>query len=109
MIKIFFKLEFIDKEGSDDISNLDNFKLYFKGIVLEAYDFSDPLLMILNFNEAEIKVEYEYKEYNKQGTTDDTSDDTVDTVDGDFRFLFSGIKLNSFKNDAFQAMFILQF
>jgi hypothetical protein len=30
--------------------------------------FLNPLLMILNFNEAEIKVEYEYKEYNKQGT-----------------------------------------
>ena len=99
--KDFFQTRILDKEGSDDISNLDNFKLYFKGIVLEAYDFSEPLLMILNFNEAEIKVEYEYKEYNKQGTTDDTSDDTVDTVDGDFRFLFSGIKLNSFKNDAF--------
>ena len=99
--KDFFQTRILDKEGSDDISNLDNFKLYFKGIVLEAYDFSEPLLMILNFNEAEIKVEYEYKEYNKQGTTDDTSDDTVDTVEGDFRFLFNGIKLNSFKNDAF--------
>jgi hypothetical protein len=99
--KDFFQTRILDKEGSDDISNLDNFKLYFKGIVLEAYDFSEPLLMILNFNEAEIKVEYEYKEYNKQGTTDDTSDDTVDIVDGDFRFLFNGIKLNSFKNDAF--------
>ena len=65
--------------------------------------------MILNFNEAEIKVEYEYKEYNKQGTTDDTSDDTVDTVDGDFRFLFSGIKLNSFKNDAFPGYVYSQF
>ena len=99
--KDFFQTRILDKEGSDDISNLDNFKLYFKGIVLEAYDFSEPLLMILNFNEAEIKVEYEYKEYNKQGTTDDTSDDTVDIEDGDFRFLFNGIKLNSFKNDAF--------
>ena len=99
--KDFFQTRILDKEGSDDISNLDNFKLYFKGIVLEAYDFSEPLLMILNFNEAEIKVEYEYKEYNKQGTTDDTSDDTVDIADGDFRFLFNGIKLNSFKNDAF--------
>ena len=99
--KDFFQTRILDKEGSDDISNLDNFKLYFRGIVLETFDFSEPLLMILNFNEAEIKVEYEYKEYNKQGTTDDTSDDTVDTVDGDFRFLFNGIKLNSFKNDAF--------
>ena len=101
--KDFFQTRILDKEGSDDISNLDNFKLYFKGIVLEAFDFSEPLLMILNFNEAEIKVEYEYKEYNKQGTTDDTSDDTVDTVDGDFRFLFNGIKLNSFKNDPLPA------
>ena len=99
--KDFFQTRILDKEGSDDISNLDNFKLYFKGIVLETFDFSEPLLMILNFNEAEIKVEYEYKEYNKQGTTDDTSDDTVDIADGDFRFLFNGIKLNSFKNDAF--------
>ena len=101
--KDFFQTRILDKEGSDDISNLDNFKLYFKGIVLETFDFSEPLLMILNFNEAEIKVEYEYKEYNKQGTTDDTSDDTVDTVDGDFRFLFNGIKLNSFKNDPLPA------
>ena len=101
--KSFFQSKIIDKEGSDDISNIDNFRLYFKGIVLEAYDFSDPLLMILNFNEAEIKVEYEYKEYNKQGTTDDTSDDTIDTVDANFRFLFSGIKLNSFKNDPLPA------
>jgi hypothetical protein len=101
--KDFFQTRILDKEGSDDISNLDNFKLYFKGIVLETFDFSEPLLMILNFNEAEIKVEYEYKEYNKQGTIDDTSDDTVDTVDGDFRFLFNGIKLNSFKNDPLPA------
>ena len=101
--KSFFQSKIIDKEGSDEISNIDNFRLYFKGIVLEAYDFSDPLLMILNFNEAEIKVEYEYKEYNKQGTTDDTSDDTIDTVDANFRFLFSGIKLNSFKNDPLPA------
>ena len=56
--------------------------------------------MILNFNEAEIKVEYEYKEYNKQGTEDDTSDDTIDTSDGEFKFKFNGIKLNSFNNDA---------
>ena len=101
--KDFFQTRILDKEGSDDISNLDNFKLYFKGIVLETFDFSEPLLMILNFNEAEIKVEYEYKEYNKQGTTDDTSDDTVDIADGDFRFLFNGIKLNSFKNDPLPA------
>ena len=97
----FFQTKFLDIEGSQEISNLDNFKLYFKGLVLEAYDFSDPLLMILNFNEAEIKVVYEYQKYNKQDTPDDTSDDTVDTEEADFLFKLNGIKLNSFKHDAY--------
>ena len=97
----FFQTKFLDMEGSQEISNLDNFKLYFKGLVLEAYDFSDPLLMILNFNEAEIKVVYEYQKYNTQDTTDDTSDDTVDTEEADFLFKLNGIKLNSFKHDPY--------
>ena len=97
----FFQTKFLDIEGSQEISNLDNFKLYFKGLVLEAYDFSDPLLMILNFNEAEIKVVYEYQKYNKQDTPDDTSDDTVDTEEADFLFKLNGIKLNSFKHDPY--------
>ena len=97
----FFQSKFLDKEGSQEISNLDNFKLYFKGIVLETYDFSDPLLMILNFNEAEIRVVYEFQKYNKQDTPDDIDDDTVDTEEAEFLFKMGGIKLNSFKNDAF--------
>ena len=97
----FFQTKFLDIEGSQEISNLDNFKLYFKGLVLEAYDFSDPLLMILNFNEAEIKVVYEYQKYNKQDTPDDNSDDTVDTEEADFLFKLNGIQLNSFKHDAY--------
>ncbi|MDB4113448.1 DUF4270 family protein [Flavobacteriaceae bacterium] len=97
----FFQTKFLDIEGSQEISNLDNFKLYFKGLVLEAYDFSDPLLMILNFNEAEIKVVYEYQKYNTQDSPDDNSDDTVDTEEADFLFKLNGIQLNSFKHDAY--------
>jgi hypothetical protein len=47
--KDFFQTRILDKEGSDDISNLDNFKLYFKGIVLEAYDFSEPFVNDFKF------------------------------------------------------------
>ena len=97
----FFQTKFLDKEGSLEISNLDNFKLYFKGLVLETYDFSDPLLMILNFNEAEIRVVYEYQKYNQQDTPDDTADDTVDTEEAEFLFKLNGIKLNSFKHDPY--------
>jgi len=97
----FFQSKFLDQEGSQEISNLDNFKLYFKGIVLETYDFSDPLLMILNFNESEIRVVYEFQKYNKQDTPDDTADDTVDTEEAQFLFKMGGVKLNSLKHDAY--------
>ncbi len=100
----FFQSKFLDQEGSQEISNLDNFKLYFKGIVLETYDFSDPLLMILNFNEAEIRVVYEFQKYNKQDTPDDTADDTVDTEEAQFLFKMGGVKLNSFVNTPFPAI-----
>ena len=33
------------KEGTDNISNLEKYKLYFKGNVIEAYDYSEPILM----------------------------------------------------------------
>ena len=100
----FFQSKFLDQEGSQEISNVDNFKLYFKGIVLETYDFSDPLLMILNFNEAEIRVVYEFQKYNKQDTPDDTADDTVDTEEAQFLFKMGGVKLNSFVNTPFPAI-----
>jgi hypothetical protein len=97
----FFQTKILDKEGSQEISNLDNFKLYFKGLVIETYDFSDPLLMILNFNDAEIRVVYEYQKYNQQDTPDDTADDTVDSEEAEFLFKMNGIKLNSFKHDPY--------
>tara|TARA_Y100000385_G_scaffold254300_1_gene279088 strand:- start:752 stop:2560 length:1809 start_codon:yes stop_codon:yes gene_type:complete len=97
----FFQTKILDKEDSQDISNSDNFKLYFKGLILETYEFSDPLLMILNFNEAEIRVVYEYQKYNKQNSPDDTSDDTVDNEEKQFLLKLNGIKLNSFKHEAY--------
>ncbi|MDC1274038.1 DUF4270 domain-containing protein [Flavobacteriaceae bacterium] len=42
----FFQTKFLDKEGSQEISNLDNFKLYFKGLVMETYDLGfEPLFI----------------------------------------------------------------
>jgi len=97
----FFQRKLVDKEGSDDISNIYNFKLYFKGLIIETYDFSDPLMMILNFDQAEIRVVYDYDKYNTQDSPDDTSDDTIESEESEFKLVFSGIKLNSFTKDAF--------
>ncbi|MDA0757214.1 MAG: DUF4270 family protein [Bacteroidetes bacterium] len=101
--KDFFQSKIIDKEDSNELSNLDNFKLYFKGIVIDAYDFTDPLLMILNFPEAEIRIVYEYQQYNKNSTDDDISDDTIESIEKNYTLKLEGTKLNSFKHDPYSV------
>ncbi len=101
--KEFFQKKIIDNEGSQDLDNNENFKLFIKGLVIKAYDFSDPLMMILNFNEAEIRMVYDYQKYDKNDTSDDTSDDVIEEEESKFLLKMSGYKINSFKNEAYPA------
>ena len=56
-------------------------------------------MMILNFNEAEIRMVYDYQKYDKNDTSDDTSDDVIEEEESKFLLKMSGYKINSFKND----------
>ena len=102
----FFQSKLIDKEGSIDLTNNDNFNLYFKGIYINAYDFSNPLMMILDFDSSEIVINYEYDKYNKNGTDDDLTDDTIDRETKDFKITFFGNKINLIKKDPFLSEII---
>jgi len=99
--KDFFQRKIIDHEGSDDMTNADNFNIYFKGVVLQAYDFSENLLMILDYSNAKINIEYEYDKYNKNDTDDNTSDDTIDKVKANYELNLSGNQLNVFNKSAY--------
>jgi len=101
--KDFFQKKIIDNEGSQDLANNENFKLFIKGLVIKAYDFSDPLLMILNFSEAEVRLVYGYQKYDKKDTPDDTSDDVVEESEEQYKLKMEGYKINSFKNDPYPA------
>ena len=99
--KDFFQRKIIDHEGSDDMTNVDNFNIYFKGLVLQAYDFSDELLMILDYSNAKINIEYEYDKYNKNDTDDNTSDDTIDKVKANYELNLSGNQINVFNKSPY--------
>ena len=71
--------------------------------MIKAYDFSDPLLMILNFSEAEVRLVYGYQKYDKKDTPDDTSDDVVEESEEQYKLKMEGYKINSFKNDPYPA------
>ena len=97
--KDYMQSKIIDMEGNIDLSNQDNFNLYFKGLFLSAYDFSDPLLLILNYADASINIIYEYDRYNRNDTTDDTSDDTIDREEKTFKLNLTGNQINILKQD----------
>ena len=102
----FFQSKIIEKEGSIDLTNSDNFNLYFKGIYVNAYDFSDPLLMILDFDSSEIVINYEYDKYNKNNTDEDLTDDTIDRESKDYKMTLFGNKINLIKKDLFSSEII---
>ena len=95
----FFQDKILNKEGSVDLLNPDNFNLFFKGLIISSYNFSDDLLMILDYSNSKIKINYDYDVYNDNGTTDDTSDDSVEKENKDFEILLSGNQLNLFYKD----------
>ena len=95
----FFQDKILNKEGSIDLLNPDNFNLFFKGLIISSYNFSDDLLMILDYSNSKIKINYDYDVYNDNGTADDTSDDSVEKENKDFEILLSGNQLNLFNKD----------
>ena len=95
----FFQDKILNKEGSVDLLNPDNFNLFFKGLIISSYNFSDDLLMILDYSNSKIKINNDYDVYNDNGTTDDTTDDSDEKENKDFDILLSGNQLNLFNKD----------
>ncbi|GLB52506.1 hypothetical protein NBRC110019_15460 [Neptunitalea chrysea] len=56
----FFQQYIIDQEDNTAFKNVSNFKEYMRGIVINTYDISDNLLMLLDLSEAKITIEYSY-------------------------------------------------
>ena len=91
----FFQTKIIDNEGGDPLSNYENFTRFFKGIVIRADNFSDDLYMLLDINNANIKIEYDYNFNNLNGTLDNTSDDVIEINSKVFSLSFNGIRFNT--------------
>lgn len=96
----FFQSRFIDIEGSDYLSSSSQFKEYMRGIYIRMENPSDDLYMLLNFTQANILVNYEYDQYNDNGTPDDNSDFSIDKVERNF-ILTPSITINHLENSEF--------
>ena len=68
-----------------------------RGLIIRAENFSDDLYMLLDIQNAEIKISYEFKDNNTQGTLEDLTDDTIEILERNFSLSLGGAFLNVLK------------
>ena len=87
----FFQTKIINKEGSSELANANEFKKYFKGISVSTSNFSKDLMMLLNMANAKIEIVYSYE-------TSGTNSTTTETRKNRYELLLNGITVNLFNN-----------
>ena len=87
----FFQTKIINKEGSSELANVNEFKKYFKGISVSASNFSKDLMMLLNMANAKIEIVYSYE-------TSGTNSTTTETRKNRYELSLNGITVNLFNN-----------
>ena len=98
----FFQKKIINSEGSLKLKNLDNFNNHIKGIIINAENFSDDLYLLLNFNSAGIKINYDYDFYEDYGTVN-TEDDGVIKKSSSYDLPLGGVTINTLENSGFDV------
>ena len=87
----FFQTKIINKEGSSELANANEFKKYFKGISVSTSNFSKDLMMLLNMTNAKIEIVYSYE-------TSGTNSTTTETRKNRYELSLNGITVNLFNN-----------
>ena len=87
----FFQTKIINKEGSSELANVNEFKKYFKGISVSTSNFSKDLMMLLNMANAKIEIVYSYE-------TSGTNSTTTETRKNRYELSLNGITVNLFNN-----------
>ena len=94
----FFQTKVIDQEGKSVLENADNFARHLKGIIIQSDGFSDDLYMLLDINQAVIKMTYSYDSYNVESAADNNIEKASRTT-----IINLGTKINTLKNSNFDA------
>ena len=100
----FFQRKIIEMEGNSVLESSSSFKLDgIRGLIIQTENFSSDLYMLLNFNSAQVRIEYEFDSYNNNGTENDTDDDEIERLSSSISIPFGGIRINTIKNSFFNV------
>ena len=99
----FFQEKLIDLEGTESLLSEISYQKDMRGLIIRGENFSDDLYMLLDIQNAEIKISYEFKDNNTQGTLEDLTDDTIEILERNFSLSLGGAFLNVLKNEVFES------
>ncbi|MEB8328491.1 DUF4270 family protein [Flavobacteriaceae bacterium KMM 6897] len=108
----FFQQNILDKEGTSELLNQGNFSDFFRGIHMSMDPSAENILMLLDLTKANIIINYDHDSVDTNGTTDDTSDDTIvqlnknyvlNLITGGTTTPIVGNAVNTFINEAYPA------
>ena len=99
----FFQEKLIDLEGTESLLSEISYQKDMRGLIIRGENFSDDLYMLLDIQNAEIKISYEFKDNNTQGTLEDLTDDTIEILERNFSLSLGGAFLNVLNNEIFES------
>ena len=94
----FFQKKILDNEGTNELANQINFSEFLRGIIVKMENPSDYLYLMLDFNNALIRINYSFDRYNTNATEDDISDDFIFKDYSSFILNTNGVKINNINN-----------
>ncbi|PJB13642.1 MAG: hypothetical protein CO119_00180 [Flavobacteriales bacterium CG_4_9_14_3_um_filter_40_17] len=96
--KDFFKTKILDKEGSEELSNLNNFQNFFRGLyfVAEPTNPNETGMLLIDFNRANIQMNYTFDQTRTVTNPDGTTSEVTERADATLTFLMGGVKANTF-------------
>ena len=101
--KNFFQENLIELEGTNSLLDDATYQKRMRGLIIRGDNFSENLYMLLDIQNAVIKINYVFDDYNTKGTLDDLSDDLIEKRERDLELPLGNIRINSLKNSVFDS------
>jgi len=103
--KEYFQRAIINKEGTDELINQNNFNNFFKGLIVKTDNYSDDIYMLLDILNSRLVLEYDYNFYNTNGT-DDVTDDIIERKNKSNIIPLGGVTINLYDYNNFDQSII---
>lgn len=95
--KDFFKRKILDNEGKEELSNINNFQNFIRGLYFVVEPLSDNKngMVLLDLNQASVDMNYTFEREVTRTDSLGNSVQEIDTVDASLAFRFTGAKANT--------------